>query len=79
MFNDALSDQIYEMMEEAIQCEVPIAEDVLSGEIAGMGLADVREYLEFCADQRLTRLGMPVRYGAKSIPIYGPARCSRVG
>ena len=66
LFNDALTDQVYEMMEEAIQCEVQFAEDVLSGGIAGMGLADVREYLEFCADQRLERLGLPVRYGAKN-------------
>jgi ribonucleoside-diphosphate reductase beta chain len=31
-----------------------------------MSVGDVRRYLEFCADQRLLRLGLPPRYGAKN-------------
>ncbi len=66
LFNESLKSQIYEMMEEAIQCEVQFAEDILSGGVAGMGLEDVREYLEYCADQRLAMLDLPPRYEAKN-------------
>ena len=42
------------------------AEDLLSGGVNGLGLADMREYLEFVADQRMSMLGMDIRYGAKN-------------
>ncbi len=34
--------------------------------MAGLSLRDMREYLEFVADQRLTTLGLQKRYGAKN-------------
>ena len=34
--------------------------------IAGLSVRDVRAYLEYCADQRLARLGMAKRYGTKN-------------
>ena len=54
------------MLEEAIACETRFAEDLLGGGVAGMSVADVRRYLEHCADQRLARLGMQRRYGTKN-------------
>ena len=66
LFNEYMKQQVYDMMEEAIQCEVQFAEDLLSGGVAGLGLADVREYLEYVADQRLAMLDLPIRYGAKN-------------
>jgi ribonucleoside-diphosphate reductase beta chain len=66
LFNSALEEQVYEMLDEAIICELQFAEDLLSGGIVGLGLKDVREYLEFCADQRLAMLDMPMRYGARN-------------
>jgi ribonucleoside-diphosphate reductase beta chain len=52
--------------EEAIACETPFAEDLLGGGVAGLSVADVRQYLEFCADQRLATLGLPRRYHARN-------------
>lgn len=66
LFDEALSTSVLEMLEEAIACEVQFAEDILAGGVAGLSVGDVRRYLEFCADQRLSTLGLPRRYGAKN-------------
>lgn len=66
LFDADLSAQVIEMIEEAIDCEVQFAEDLLGQGIAGISVADVRTYLEYCADQRLTVLGIPRRYHVKN-------------
>ena len=58
--------QIEQMLEEAIACEVQFAEDILSGGVAGLSVNDLKQYLQFVADQRLAMLGMPRHYGAKN-------------
>ena len=40
------------------------AEDLLSGGVAGLSARDMRQYLEFTADQRPAALGLP-RYRAR--------------
>ncbi len=62
LFDDELRASVHAMIEEAIDCEVAFAEDLLGQGIAGLSLADVRGYLEHCADQRLATLGLPKRY-----------------
>ena len=49
------------MFEEAVDCETQFAEDLLSGGVAGLSVRDMRQYLEYTADQRLSQLGMPRR------------------
>jgi len=66
LFDDALTREVHQMLEEAIACETLFAVDLLEGGVAGLSSRDVRTYLEFCADQRLSTLGMPRRYGAKN-------------
>ncbi len=66
LFDDAMRAQVEEMMEDAIACETQFAEDVLSGGVAGMSVKDMRQYLEYCADQRFAQLDMPKKYGAKN-------------
>ncbi len=66
LFDAALTDQIHAMLDEAIECEAQFAEDLLGGGIAGLSVRDVREYLRYCADQRLATLGLAKRYGAKN-------------
>jgi len=66
LFDEELAADVVRMMEEAIECETQFAEDLLGGGVAGLSVGDVRRYLEFCADQRLARLGLPARYGAKN-------------
>jgi ribonucleoside-diphosphate reductase beta chain len=66
LFDAELERAITAMVEEAVECETEFAEDLLQGGIAGLSVADVRRYLEFCADQRLTTLGLARRYGSRN-------------
>lgn len=58
--------QVVRMFEEAVNCEYAFAEDTLSGGVAGLSLKDMRQYLEYCADQRLAQLGFPIHFGARN-------------
>jgi ribonucleoside-diphosphate reductase beta chain len=66
LFDDEMTLQLLDMIEEAVDCETQFAEDILSGGVAGLSLADMRQYLEFVADQRLMMLGITPRYNAKN-------------
>jgi ribonucleoside-diphosphate reductase beta chain len=66
LFDENLRFQISQMLDEAVDCEMQFAEDILSGGIAGLSISDMRQYLEFIADQRLTMLGLPKNYHAKN-------------
>jgi len=66
LFDDDLKQRVNDMLDEAIACEVQFAEDLLGGGVPGLSVANVRGYLEFCADQRLATLGMERRYGTKN-------------
>lgn len=66
LFDDQLTADVNRMLDEAIACEMQFAEDLLVGGIAGLSTADMRKYLEYCADQRLVTLGLPKRYGARN-------------
>jgi ribonucleoside-diphosphate reductase beta chain len=66
LFDADMRAQVEQMMEEAIACETQFAEDVLSGGVAGMSVKDMRQYLEYCADQRFVQLDMPKKYGARN-------------
>ena len=62
LFDDRMEQDIHNMLEEAIECEVQFAEDLLSGGVVGMNSQDMRTYLEFITDQRLIMLGMEPKY-----------------
>ncbi len=66
LFDAGMERRIVEMLDEAVTCEVQFAEDLLSGGIPGLSVADMRKYLEFIADQRLAMLGLQKVYGAKN-------------
>ncbi|TAL87280.1 MAG: ribonucleoside-diphosphate reductase [Rhodanobacter sp.] len=66
LFDDTMRAEVETMMEEAIDCETRFAEDVLSGGVAGLSPKDMRQYLEYCADQRFVQLDMPKKYGASN-------------
>ena len=66
LFDDAMRAQVEEMMEDAIACETQFAEDVLSGGVVGLSAKEMRQYLEYCADQRFAQLDLPKKYGARN-------------
>lgn len=66
LFDDELARRISEMIDEAVVAEMQFVHDMLSDGVPGLSVADTREYLQFVADQRLVRLGLPKRYGSKN-------------
>ena len=66
LFDEQMTREIVTMLDEAVECEIQFAEDILSGGVAGLSVADMRQYLEFVADQRLAMLGLPKVYKAKN-------------
>jgi ribonucleoside-diphosphate reductase beta chain len=61
LFDHDLEQQIVKMLDEAVTCEMQFADDILSGGVAGLSVADMRQYLEFVADQRLVSINQNVR------------------
>lgn len=66
IFTPQMNDMVTLMIEEAVECEMAFAEDVLAQGIAGLSMKDMRTYLEFVADQRLEALNIPKRYNVKN-------------
>ena len=66
LFNSQMSDLVVAMIEEAIDCELSFAEDILDNGIAGLTLKDIKQYLRFVADQRLEALHIAPRFKAKN-------------
>jgi ribonucleoside-diphosphate reductase beta chain len=66
LFDDDLRSQIIVMMNEAVECEMAFARDVLQHGVAGLSLKDMRKYLEYVADQRLITLKCQPVFGARN-------------
>jgi ribonucleoside-diphosphate reductase beta chain len=66
LFDEQLTRDIVTMLDEAVECELQFAEDLLSGGIPGLSTGDMRQYLEFIADQRLAMLGLPKVYRSRN-------------
>ncbi len=66
LFDAEWAASVREMIADAVDCESQFAEDVLSGGVVGMTRAEMRQYLEYVADQRLAMLQLPALYGAKN-------------
>ena len=64
MFDARMQQQVTEMMRDAVDCELQFSEDLLEGGVAGLSTRDMREYLQYVADQRLERLGMEKVFGS---------------
>jgi len=66
LFDLELQEQIKQMMIDAVECETAFAGDLLSGDVTGLNVSSMRQYLEFIADQRLTTLGMKPIFGSEN-------------
>ena len=66
LFDAQWAAQVQAMIEEAVDCESAFAEDVLSGGVVGLTRREMRQYLEYVADQRLAMLRLPIRYGSRN-------------
>ena len=66
LFDDQLQQQVTDMLHEAVEAELQFARDLCGDGLPGMNTDSMREYLQCVADQRLVRLGLPVRYGSEN-------------
>jgi ribonucleoside-diphosphate reductase beta chain len=66
LMNEELNQNVITMMRDAVDCEMEFAQDILSHGIAGLSVRDMRQYLEFVADQRLVALSIKPLFGAKN-------------
>jgi ribonucleoside-diphosphate reductase beta chain len=66
LFDARMKDMVIAMFKEAIDCEMTFANDILDHGVAGLSARDMRTYLEFIADQRLERLGIPAQFNRKN-------------
>lgn len=66
LFDTSWAARVERMIEEAVECESQFAEDVLSGGVIGLTRSEMRQYLEYVADQRFMMLGLPKRYQARN-------------
>jgi ribonucleoside-diphosphate reductase beta chain len=66
LFDADMERDVREMLAQAIDCEHAFAEDLLGGGVAGLSVRDMRQYLEYTADQRLAALGLTPQYRARN-------------
>ena len=66
MFDARMEQQVTQMLREAVDAELQFSEDLLAGGVAGLSTRDMREYLQYVADQRLERLGMAKVFGSRN-------------
>jgi ribonucleoside-diphosphate reductase beta chain len=66
LFDAALERDVKQMLHEAVECETQVAEDILGQGVPGLSVRDMRQYLEFVADQRMKNLGYEPRYNVKN-------------
>ena len=66
LFDAELEREVVLMLEEAVACETQFADDLLGGGVSGLSARDMRQYLEYVADQRLANLRFKKRYGSKN-------------
>ena len=66
LFDARLEKKVEAMLDEAIAVEMAFCEDALSLGISGLSPTLMKEYLCYCADQRLLQLGYRKRYSARN-------------
>lgn len=64
LWDDDMAAKVKEMLIEGVDAEAQFAEDLLGQGVAGLSTTDMRAYLEFVADRRMERLGLPIIYGS---------------
>jgi ribonucleoside-diphosphate reductase beta chain len=60
LFDEEMAAQVRQMLVDGVDAEAQFADDLLGEGVAGLSPADMRCYLEYVADRRVERLGLPV-------------------
>jgi len=59
-------DRMIDLVREAVELEIAYASDCLPNGILGLNAKLFREYVQFIADRRLERIGLPTQYGSSN-------------
>ena len=66
LFDERMQEMVRVMIDEAIDCEIAFAEEILAHGLSGLSIKDMRTYLRFVGNSRLERLGIPVTEKVKN-------------
>ena len=66
LFDGGMERDVRAMLREAIAVEAGFADDVLSGGVNGLSPREMRQYLEYVADLRLSALGLAPEFGTRN-------------
>ena len=66
LFDDSWAREVLTMIEEAVECEIAFADDVLAGGVVGLTRLEMREYPQYVADQRLLMQQLPICFGSRN-------------
>lgn len=66
LFDEALKKRTEAMIDEAIEVEMAFCSDALSLGVSGISPNMMKDYLMYCADNRLVQLGYPKKYLTKN-------------
>ncbi len=64
--DQAWRDQVDQMIDEAVECELAFAQDLLNLGVVGLSVQDMQQYLNFVADQRRIQLGLAAKTAARN-------------
>lgn len=66
LMNESLKDMVIAMFNEAIDCEMAFAKDILDQGLVGLSHKDMKTYLQYITNLRLERLGIPHQFNVKN-------------
>lgn len=66
LFDAQMNKDVVAMLDEAVECEMQFANDTLNLGVAGLSPQQMREYLQYVADQRLKVLKIPTIYNTRN-------------
>jgi ribonucleoside-diphosphate reductase beta chain len=66
LFDRDFEQRVVAMLQEAVECEMAFADDVLGLGVSGLSPTDMREYLRYVADRRLGALGIGPVFGCQN-------------
>ncbi len=66
LWTQEFQDHLVSLIREAVELEIQYAEDCLPRGILGLSAPMFREYVQYIADRRLERIGLPKQYNSKN-------------
>jgi ribonucleoside-diphosphate reductase beta chain len=66
LFDAQLQHNVTKMIDDAVRVESAFAEDLLGSGVPGLSVRDMRQYLQYTADQRLQNLQLPKQYHVRN-------------